>query len=245
MSRKLILASMFPSLLNAYGDQGNLLALKQQLHWFGLDSENLLLEPGMQPDEVADPDFLLIGSGFPSQAIPVVQELQQWNTWLQRQRDRDVPILAVGLGWVVLCQHLSGTEPESLYGLGLTDHEVDYRPHVAGDVLWSVDGMEVQGFLNTVWQVKLGPEKKTGHLVGSSTTMQDVIPFITEGNRIYTLMHGPILPRNPALFQGLITTIVERAGMRLKNNPDQRSLAAHRLAEMANESDRKMYFKTR
>ena len=206
---------IYQSLLGIYGDQGNAKVLHKRLHWRGIDSEVVMVEPGqpLPPDGAV----YLLGGGEDNAQTTAVRELRR-DGGLFTALDGGAVLFAVCAGYQI-CGHTFtiGERDEVIEGLGLLDVETRRGPERAvGEILtrWTApDGREhlLTGFENHGGFTRLGPDAKPLATVeigignagdGTEGAVQDRV--------IGTYPHGPVLARNAALADHVLSLALGR-----------------------------------
>lgn len=213
MSYKIVV--IYQSLLGVYGDRGNAQVLAQRLRWRGEDVELVDVEPGQPiPD---DGLVYLLGGGEDQAQVAAVRAITSDGA-LQRGLDAGGVLFAVCAGYQ-LCGHsfTVGSTDEVFSGLGLLDVETrrgDQR--AVGEILthWTTpedDDELITGFENHGGFTSLGtdatPFARVEVGVGNGTDGYD---GAVQGRVLGLYPHGPILPRNPALADYLLSWALGR-----------------------------------
>jgi hypothetical protein len=234
-TRRLTLGHLYPDIMNAHGDRGNIAAIMRRCGWRGIVIEigELRLGDPVHPDDF---DIFIIGNGGESQQRLVAPDLADVKGMAIREAvEQGAALLAVGGGYELLgrfCQPSTGVELPGvglfdawtiLHGAGpsaasaaLTEARAD---RAIGDLLVRWEGASpgghsaspreelLVGFENHSARTYLGP---TAQALGQVVTGQGNNGDGREGARLCgavgTYMRGPCLPRNPALADFLIGT---------------------------------------
>lgn len=206
MMRAIKLGTLFPADLNLNGDQGNLLVLRKQLEWAGLEVQVLNLDNSEEswPDEL---DFLLIGHGSRAAWQHVWSELHSRLDWLKANIARGLVGLAVGSGHEIFY-------PKNLvneFGLGLIYRELAEIERESRFCLGNIDGVEVLGYLNR-------------------NTDAPIIERL--GSFLLTGLHGPVLAKNETLLRMLMGEMLRRAEITVNSSDflEQRERASRAVA---------------
>ena len=117
---RLVIAHLFPELLNLYGDRGNIRVLAQRGRWRGMDVEVRPIAAG-SPATLDDVDVVFIGGGQDRQQIVVAEAMDRLAGALRDAVARGASLLAVCGGYQNL-GHLYRSElVGELHGPGLFD----------------------------------------------------------------------------------------------------------------------------
>lgn len=197
MNRIIKLGAIYPTELNLNGDQGNLLVLRKQLEWSGLQVEVLSLDQSVQdwPDDL---DFLLVGHGSRAAWQHVWPDFNSRQHWLKTNIARGIVGLGVGSGQEVFYPRSSVNE----FGLGLIYRELLSIDRQSRFRLGNLDGVEVLGYLN----------RDT-----DAPTIERL------GSMILTGLHGPVLAKNETLLQVIISEIARNANSELSGEDSMES----------------------
>ncbi len=206
------IALLYPSLLGTYGDRGNAQVLARRLEWRGIPAR--VLEVDLDDDIPEQCDIYLLGGGEDGPGRTAAALLAKQPA-LPRAVDAGRPVLAVCAGMQLMGHHVG--EAEGGYrGLGLLDvtttitaptrtiGELTIRPD--GD--WSDE--LITGFENHRGSTSIGPDAqplgRVLHGVGNGAGAP--VEGACAGRIIATYMHGPVLARNPALADRLLSWAV-------------------------------------
>lgn len=213
---ELNLVHLYPTLLNLYGDRGNIITLKQRCAWRGIDLQ--VHDIGLDerfPN--VDVDLLFIGGDQDREQVVVVDDLRaNHSTTLETMATDGVPFLAVCGGYQLLQKYYRPAEGPDLIGVGLFDaHTVHPGHRVArcvGNVVVGWERGTIVGFENHGGRTYLnGATQPLGTVInGFGNNGEDR----TEGARIYnvfgTYVHGSLLPKNPSFADYLIALALHR-----------------------------------
>ena len=163
-------ALLYPELLGTYGDRGNARVLVQRLAWRGV------------PVELVEASW-----GEPAPAAC------------------DVYVLGVCAGFQILGHSFFGPDGAARAGLGLIDATTARRaqPRIVGEILVQPDpevGLPaLSGYENHAGLTDLGPAATPLGRVDAGVGNGDGTEGALQGHVVGTYLHGPVLARNPAL----------------------------------------------
>ncbi len=216
MTRRLVLIHLFPTLMNLYGDRGNILCLERRCRWRGIELEirSLGLGDAFDPE---DADLVFIGGSQDREQRAVARDLLEVKgPGLTRAAEEGTVILAVCGGYQLLGHSYRPAEGETLEGLGIfdarTEHPGPSARRCIGNVLLQWQDQTLVGFENHGGRTYLGPAARPlGRvLAGHGNNGRDG----TEGavwNRCFgTYLHGSLLPKNPRFADHLIALALAR-----------------------------------
>jgi CobQ-like glutamine amidotransferase family enzyme len=246
LERVLRLGHLYPSLMNVYGDRGNIICLQRRCTLRSIRLEVTPLEVGeaMQPDAY---DLLFMGGAQDHEQRLVVNDMASRKAGALREAvDADVPFLGVCGGYQMAGRFYRGADGDELPGAGVFDlhtlHPGEGSKRMIGNLTaeWephSQSGQKVTlvGFENHGGRTYLGP--------GCTPWAKVVRGFGNDGlsgyegaryrNAFGCYLHGPVLPKNPSLADELIGLALQRRyGERdLALLDDAFELRAHAAAE--------------
>ncbi len=210
MSR-LRIAVIFPELLGTYGDGGNALVLERRLVWRGLPVEMVQVPLGTPVPEQCD--LYVIGGGEDAAQLQALSELRA-GTGLQAAVNRGAPVLAVCAGLQILGSSLSDREGVVRAGLGLVDATTTrLQRRAVGEVVArpraDLGLPDLLGFENHAGATRLGPAAlplaSVVRGLGNGDGGRPPNEGLVQGGVIATYLHGPVLARNPALADLLLS----------------------------------------
>ncbi len=206
---------VYQSLLGIYGDRGNATVLMKRLAWRGYDPLLTVVEPG---DPLPDTGHVyLLGGGEDAAQISAVRALAA-DGGLHRAADRGAAVLAVCAGYQIVGKTFTvGDQDEVIEGLGLLDVTTTRGPvRAVGEMLsrWEdADGEEqwITGFENHGGYTQLGPGAVPLAQVQIGVgNCNDGTEGAVAGTVIGTYPHGPVLARNPALADHVLSVAIGR-----------------------------------
>jgi CobQ-like glutamine amidotransferase family enzyme len=201
---------VYPELLGTYGDRGNAVVLVQRLQWRGHDAELVEVAAGEPiPDSL---DVYLFGGGEDDPQVMASAGMRASRGAIERAHDAGAGVLAVCAGFQLIGHSYEAADGTIIDGLGLVDAVTRAGPNrLIGELVVEPDPPlpVLTGFENHGGRTTLGPaERPLGRVVarnGSGDTVEGVVAERLIG----TYMHGPVLPRNPALADHILSWIVD------------------------------------
>lgn len=233
------LVSVYPDLLGTYGDAGNVAVLAHRAARRGLAVEVVDVQPGEPVPEGGD--VYLLGGGE-DEAQRAATELLGTGG-LRRAVDTGAAVLAVCAGLQVLGMSFTGSDDRPVPGVGVLDVTTSQRRRRAvGELLAEpIEGIDLPvltGFENHGGGTALGPAARplarVVHGVGNGAG--DGTEGVLQGRIIGTYLHGPVLARNPALADRLLTMVV--GPLDPLDDPHVDALRAQRLAAVGGPGNR-------
>ena len=222
--RPVIIAHLFPALLNLYGDGGNVTILKKRLEWRGIPVCVRAIDE-TTPFDLSDVDLVFLG-GSPD------REQEIAATHLAKHASELAAFIHAGGVCLAICggyQMLGRTwlvNGESVRGLDIGAFETrragDAHDRLVGNIALRVEGIEhpVIGYENHAGRTYLDCDanafgtlaSKTGHGNNDSRKTDGYV----QGNLIGTYLHGPVLAKNPEVADKLLRLALERWAIRYK-----------------------------
>ena len=206
---------VYQSLLGIYGDRGNAMVLIKRLQWRGIEAKLTIVEPG---DPVpATGSVYLLGGGEDAAQVSAVRLLKADGN-LFRGLNEGAVLFAVCAGYQICGNTFTiGERDEVIEGLCVLDVDTRRGPERAvGELLTSwthPDGTQVllTGFENHGGFTTLGPGAtplaRVEIGVGNGT---DGNEGAVQDRVIGTYPHGPVLARNAALADHVLSTALDR-----------------------------------
>ena len=209
-------ALLFPDLLGTYGDSGNASILATRLRWRGIDAEVVTVRSGEAVPEGCQ--IYVVGGG---EDLPQFQAARQLGAGqdggpLRRAVDAGAVVLAVCAGMQILGRTFTGPEGRPMEGLGLLDCTTTpgKGPRMVGEILVDpdpeLDLPVLTGYENHAGATTLGPGSiPVGRVrAGSGNGRGHGVDGARSGHVLGTYLHGPVLARNPALADRLLSWAV-------------------------------------
>ena len=218
----IVIAHMFPDLLNLYGDGGNVRILSERLAWRGIPVQVKRVEYGESVD-LGDVDLVFLGGGPDREQKLASAELMRMKDELAAYVKEDGPVLAICGGYQILGKTwLLGDE--EVPGLNIVGIETR-RPGTSADRL--IDNIVLSSPLAT--HPVVGYENHAGrtYLAEGVKPFGAVVSSVGHGNNdadkadgalcrkvLGTYLHGPLLSKNPEIADWLLVAACERHARR-------------------------------
>lgn len=211
----IVIAHLYPAEMNIYGDLGNIIALRRRLEWRGYATEVRAVEPG-QAFDFASADIVFGGGGQDSGQLRIGADLVERGPGLRAAVADGLPLLVV-CGLYQLLGHGFVTDSgQTIEGVGVFEAttRASGQRMIGNIVVESAFGRLV-GFENHSGQTELvagqAPLGKVKSGFGNNS--RSGFEGAVTGNAIGTYLHGPVLPKNPALADHLIAAALRRRGV--------------------------------
>jgi lipid II isoglutaminyl synthase (glutamine-hydrolysing) len=223
MTYSLTLMHLYPKHLSLYGDRGNVLALKQRLAWRGMSLT--LIEVNIDTlgtAALAEADLYFMGGGQDTQQHQIIDDLHRNKaSFLREAHEAGALFLTICGGYQLLGHYYKPHQGDELRGLSLLDaYTVAGTKRLIGNVVGTVLNPALQnaqqttlvGFENHSGCTYLGEGVKplVKLLKGHGNNATDGFEGAWHKNLIGTYLHGPLLPKNPALTDAILCQALER-----------------------------------
>jgi lipid II isoglutaminyl synthase (glutamine-hydrolysing) len=200
---------VYPELLGTYGDRGNGVVLVQRLRWRGHDAELVEVAAGEPiPDSL---DVYLFGGGEDDPQVMASAGMRASRAAIERARAGGAVILAVCAGFQLIGHSYEAADGTMIDGLGLVDAVTRAGPNrLIGELVVEPDPPlpVLTGFENHGGRTTLGPAERPLGRVLARTGICGETEGLLGDRLIGTYMHGPVLPRNPALADHILSWVV-------------------------------------
>lgn len=225
---------LYPDLLNLYGDRGNVLAFTRRCQWRGIPVKVVKVNLGETVD-FNEFDFLFIGGGSDREQTLLASDLSRQVTNLKKAVENGLVVLAICGGYQLLGKYYLMPDGRKIPGLGLLDFYTEAGDkrligNVAVEVELAGKKIKATGFENHGGRTFLGRVKHLGKvLYGNGNNGVDGFEGARYKNVFCSYLHGPLLPKNPAITDHMISLALRRRGREAFLIP-----LDDRLEEMAN-----------
>jgi CobQ-like glutamine amidotransferase family enzyme len=218
--------------MNVYGDWGNVLTLARRLEWRGHPVEITQYNPGDPfPD---DADILVGGGGQDAGQERIQADLFALRPRLAALVEAGTPMLMICGMYQLFGRFFRTAEGRVIEGVGLLDIETHAGPHrLIGNVAVHHDDLgEMVGYENHSGQTYLGDGARPFARVvrGAGNNGEDGTEGAVRENVIGTYLHGPLLPKNPAVADLLIERAIHRELEPLTSAVDQVAALSRQVA---------------
>ncbi|MBR2543138.1 glutamine amidotransferase [Candidatus Saccharibacteria bacterium] len=203
---KIKILHLYPKEMNLYGDRGNILALEKRATWRGIKVEVVPYEPGAKiPSDI---NLIFGGGGQDSSQSLIEKDLQKIAPRLKELIENGVPALTIcGLYQLFgnFFETKDGDRIEGTHILNLSTKAGEERL-IGNIVIDSLEFGEIVGYENHSGLTSLGEGVVAfgNTIVGFGNNGEDKTEGARYKNCIGTYLHGPILPKNPAIADFLI-----------------------------------------
>jgi CobQ-like glutamine amidotransferase family enzyme len=215
MTAAVSVALVYPDLLGTYGDGGNAIVLAERLRWRGIEADLVTVRAAEAVP--ASCEIYVLGGGEDLPQALAARKLAESGA-LHRAAGAGAVVLAICAGLQVLGESFVGPDGKENEGLGLLGcvTKRTERPRAVGEVLvepspeWGELGL-LSGFENHAAVTELGEGTKPVGFVKVGVGNKDgTLEGAVKGRIWGTYLHGPVLARNPALADLLLSWAVGR-----------------------------------
>ena len=219
--RTLRLGHLYPSLMNVYGDRGNIICLQRRGRLRGIELEVEPLELGDRLDPEAY-DIVFMGGAQDRDQRLVGSDLVETKAAALREAvEAGVVFMGVCGGYQLAGRFYRGLDGEELAGAGVFDlytvHPGPKAKRLIGNLAaeWEeAPGRRgtLAGFENHGGRTILGPraEPLAKVIRGFGNDGESGYEGARYKNAFGCYLHGPVLPKNPALADRLLSLALER-----------------------------------
>ena len=228
---------LYPEHLNIYADRGNIAVLRARCEWRGIGFEATGCGPG---DPLPAADLYYVGGGQDRDQLLVADDLVGRAAGLRAAIDGGAWLLAVCGGYQMLGHYYRGHHGDEIRGTGLVDLVTEAGDtRMIGNIaidceLRPGEPMTVVGFENHAGRTRLGEGvRPLGRVLqGHGNNGRDGAEGVLAGRIVGTYIHGPLLPKNPALADVLIAEALRRRSGEVELEPldDRLEHSAHDVA---------------
>lgn len=212
---RLVLAHLYPSLMNLYGDRGNIICLRERCLRRGIRLE--VKEIGVGDDLAPlDYDILFMGGGQDKEQKRAAYDLLEKAPAIREAVERGGVALAVCGGYQLFGHYYQPAEGPRLPGIGIFDawtiHKGSHVPRCIGNVVALWEGKLLVGFENHGGRTYLGKGAKplAKVIYGHGNNSEDGWEGAIYRNAFGTYLHGSLLPKNPHFADHLLRLTLER-----------------------------------
>lgn len=221
------IAHLYPDLMNLYGDRGNLICLQKRLEWYGHGCTIKSTSLGSKLD-YSQTDMIFMGGGSDREQGLVYTDLLSKADRLMAEIEAGLPALCICGAYQLLGRYYRSHEGKMMQGLGFFELYTQGKPpRLIGNIVLnselngqttSVVGFENHGGRTYLEDKELIP---FGTVVsGFGNNGEDKTEGMLYRNLIGTYLHGPLLPKNPAVADFFIKAMCGRRGIILERKLD-------------------------
>lgn len=220
---QLKLAHLYGNLLNTYGDEGNIIALRYYAKQMDTEitSQIVSIEEDFKADDF---DLALFGGGQDYEQMVVSKDIPKKQAELAKFVNEGKPLLAICGGYQLLGQYYVAADGTKIPGAGILPHytltQSDHRTDQAnkarfiGDITIKNEetGQEYHGFENHNGRTFLGEGERPLGIVqeGHGNNGEDQTEGAIYKQTYCSYFHGPILTRNGELAKRMLLAALKK-----------------------------------
>ena len=210
---ELRICHLYPDVLNLYGDRGNVLTMKKRLEWRGIGCTVTEVPIGERA-QLAKFDLFFIGGGQDFEQGLLLDDLRSGKgNEIKAAVEDGKTFLCVCGGYQLMGRYYETHTGEKYNFLGAMDlYTVGAAERMIGNFAFDTEFGTVVGFENHSGRTYLGEGvKPLGTVIrGSGNNGADGTEGARYKNVFCTYSHGPVLPKNPALADGILAAALSR-----------------------------------
>ena len=210
----LTIAHLYPSTMSTYGDQGNVICLRQRAEWRGI-------MVSVEPVEIGAPlpkqvHWYFFGGGQDAAQAALAADLREKATRIREDVESGTPLLAICGGYQLLGESYSPFDAPIIQGAGLFPVRTEAsHDRMIGNLIISANGelqlpkeQTIVGFENHSGKTYLLEDAAASPLgqvrQGNGNNGADNTEGCLYHNAIGCYLHGSLLPKNPHLADWLL-----------------------------------------
>ena len=226
---------MYHDLMDLYGDKGNIETLRYRASKRGI---NVVVDTCTLQEKrnIEDYDIFFLGGGADKEQTLIYKDLLARKESILKAKESGTAFLLICGGYQLFGQYYLDQDGQKIDGLGIYDYytESSDRDHrCIGNIVVKTNihdkEVTVVGFENHGGQTKAVSNPFGKVLVGHGNTYKGKYEGYIDAQTIATYMHGPLLPKNPAIADEVILRGLNRryAVEQLEQLQDTLENAAH------------------
>ena len=201
---------MYHDLMDLYGDRGNIETLRYRASKRGI---NVVVDTCTLQEErnIEDYDIFFLGGGADKEQTLIYKDLLARKESILKAKESGTAFLLICGGYQLFGQYYLDQDGQKIDGLGIYDYytESSDRDHrCIGNIVVEANihdkEVTVVGFENHGGQTKAVSNSFGKVLVGHGNTYKGKYEGYMDAQTIATYMHGPLLPKNPAIADEVI-----------------------------------------
>lgn len=202
---------LYHDIMDLYGDKGNMMTIKYRCEQRGIKFIYDTCSIGQEKD-YSSYDLIFMGGGADKEQLILSKDLLSKRTELAKAMDSGTFFLLICGGYQLFGQYYVNAEGQKIQGLGFFDYATEKsksNDRCIGNIYLDVeiDGerFDVLGFENHGGQTYGNDENYFGKVIfGNGNYYGAKSEGFYKDNVIGTYIHGPLLPKNPALADFII-----------------------------------------
>ena len=200
--------ALFPELTDVNGDARNAVVLSQRARWAGLDARVVAVRAGEAVP--SRPSAVVLGTTTDPALPALIAALRGIRDELAGWLADGIPLLAVGTGLEALSRGVRLPDGR-LEGLDLIPGEAEpLAARVAGDLVVRAAEGDLVGYENHTRGLRLDPGTEPLGTVVRGVGDGRGVDGVRVGSIVGTRLHGPVLAKNPALADAILSSAFGR-----------------------------------
>lgn len=231
---------LYPELMSTYGDRGNITVLQRRCEWRGIAVEILPIDQTTNDKQLSTIDLLFGGGAQDHEQELVMRDLHKKGKVIKQLIENNIPALFVCGAPQLMGNYYEPSIGQRIEGLGIFDmvsrHPGPDKPRLIGNIVAEIfwenlsatdqqvnANRKIVGFENHGGRTYLGKDATPfAHVIkGYGNNGEDGTEGVVYKNAIGCYLHGPLLPKNPAIADYLIEKALE---VKYKTNIHLKSL---------------------
>ena len=201
---------MYHDLMDLYGDKGNIETLRYRASKRGI---NVIVDTCTLQEKrnIEEYDIFFLGGGADKEQTLIYKDLLARKESILKAKESGTAFLLICGGYQLFGQYYLDQDGQKIDGLGIYDYytESSDRDHrCIGNIVVKTNihdkEVTVVGFENHGGQTKAVSNPFGKVLVGHGNTYKGEYEGYMDAQTIATYMHGPLLPKNPAIADEVI-----------------------------------------
>lgn len=199
---KIKIVHLYPDLLNLFGDKGNIMALEKRCLWREIGAEIIEIKGDNLPD-LENTDILYLGGSSEAEQNQVINKLEKIKDKLKDYAENGGCILATCGGFQMLGE---------LDIINVKSKTAQKRAsgNVVMECEFNGEKILVSGFENHAYITDIGDLMPLGNILEGFGNNGMGFEGAIYKNVVATNLHGPILPKNPALCDYILKKVLEK-----------------------------------
>ena len=204
---ELTIHHFYPDLLNTYGDIGNILAIKNRCkkREISVSINNVRIDDDIK---LNDGDIVFIGGGQDFEQSLILKDLLNKKQILHDFVENNNSVLCICGGYQLFGKSYKTANGEILNGLEILNIEsiASCDRNIGNIIIKNEKLNEIYiGFENHSGKTYINNHEPLGHcIIGHGNNGEDKTEGVIYKNLIGSYIHGPLLPKNPALTDRII-----------------------------------------
>nr|WP_254304517.1 hypothetical protein [Rathayibacter sp. VKM Ac-2835] len=227
----MLIGVLAPDVLDSNGDAANARVLAARAGWAGLD---VRVVPLIGQDDFSDrPDVLVAGTGADEDLPAVLELLRSVRETIHRWVAEGTEVVAVGAGWELLAESFA-TPSAVVEGIGVFPGRAVATERTTDDLVVESSAGVLVGFENHARRFEGIDRSRVLGLVLHGSGDGGGAEGYSHGSLLGTHLHGPVLAKNPALADAILSRVAGRHGL-VYSTRDERIRLADETARAARE----------